>query len=102
MFDGRCVKTIVFRSPKRRAIVGAARKERGGQEIGAKKDTAQGIEIGFIAEIEPIGDDTLHDEATGERIQGEKSCQLRHDPTGSLHVDHRGLRNSFGFRFNGR
>src|SRR5688500_20219463 len=36
-FDGRCVNTIVFKSPKRRAIAGAARNESAASKFVPKK-----------------------------------------------------------------
>ena len=61
---------MVFSRPKRRAIAGAARKERAARRIVPKK-IAQCVQIGFVADIEPIRDDALHDETTGEGIHGE-------------------------------
>src|SRR4029434_9212498 len=81
---------------------GGGEEGEGGQKIRAEENSAQCVQIGFVAEIEPIRDDALHDETTGEGIHGEKSRQLRHDLTGSLYADCSLLQNCFGLPLDGR
>src|SRR5215470_1084278 len=81
---------------------GRSEEGEGGEKVRAEENSTQSVQIGFIAEIEPIGDDALHDETTGEGIQREKPRQLRHDLTGSSYPDCSFLRICFTLPFDGR
>src|SRR5262245_2645182 len=81
---------------------GRSEEREGGKKVRAEENSAQGVQIGLVAEIEPIGNDALHNETAGEGIQDEKPCQLRHDLTGSLYADCSFLRIGFGLPLDGR
>ena len=85
----------------RRAIAGAARKDRAAKMLVPKR-SGQGLQVSLVTQIKPIGDDALDDEPAGESIEGEQSASLATMALGVLQTDFPGRRLGFFLRFDFR
>ena len=78
-FDGRCVKTMVLSRPKRSATRVATRNERAESRLVPKKSAPERLRPGAEAQVEPVGEEALDDEAAGERVESLQAGELQHD-----------------------
>ena len=74
-FDGRWVKTIVRIRPMRAAIRAAASAEMPASRFAPKRAAPMTAGIGAEAEVEPVGDQALDDEAAAEGVEREQGRQ---------------------------
>jgi hypothetical protein len=58
---------------------GSGKERKRGQKVRAKEDAAQGVQVGVVTEVEPVGDDALDDETTGKSIESEQPGEFRYD-----------------------
>ena len=74
------VNTIVRIRPILRGDPVGEQRRDPGQEIGAEKDAAERGRLDGEAQVEPIGQQSLDDEAAAEGIEGEESAELEDRP----------------------
>jgi len=63
---------MVLMRPMRAAIRAAASAEKPAEDVGPEEDGAERDRIGAEAQVEPIGDQALHDEAASECVEAEE------------------------------
>src|SRR5918999_473677 len=80
----------------------SSKKGKCSEQIGPEENSAQNVEIGIVAEVEPVRDEALNYEPAGKSIESEKPRQFPDDGARSFHAELARVRNGRRLRLDGR